>query len=118
MAKALTPQQIKSIVAAAKPGFEAETEETSDQEYAALPDQTHVQTGAPDLEYLANKFLAPSQSNAKVAAAHRDSATASHTSQIVRVHPAGVPPIDAAGTGSRKVVVVSAKEEKVVGEQG
>ena len=83
MAEKLTAQQIRSIVAAQKPGFEAEPADTGPEEYAAMADQAHVQTGAPDLQYLANKFLKTSQQAARPAA-QRDSSAASNATKIVR----------------------------------
>jgi hypothetical protein len=117
MADKLTPKKIQTIVSAQKPGFEAEAE-TADQRASAARDRSHVQTHSPDLEYLAAKFLKGATRSQRTTAARNDAASASKASKIVRVHPAGASATDAVGTGSRKVVVVSAKDEKIVGEQG
>jgi hypothetical protein len=116
MADKLTPKKIQSIVSAQKPGFEAET--ADERNVAAARDLSHVQSHAPDLEYLAAKFLQGAARSQRTTTARTDAATASKASKIVRVHPAGSEGTDAVGTGSRKVVVVSAKDEKIVGEQG
>jgi hypothetical protein len=111
MAGKLTPQELGEIVARQKPGFEVETPGSDAEESGAMADRSQVETNAPDLAYLAAKFL-------NKASVQTDSASTPNDSQIVRVRPAGRQSTDSPGTGSRKVVVVSAKKRKIIGEQG
>ena len=114
MANKLTQQKIKAILASERP--EVEVDEDAAQETSAMADNSAVQTDAPDLEFLIQKFLKGQRVQRQTAA--RDSSRATNASKIVRVKPAGSKPTDADGTGQRKVVVVSAKDESVIAEQG
>lgn len=116
MAGKLTTQQIKAIVAKEKPDVEVEDDPV--QEGTAMADNSSVQHDAPDLDYLVKKFLKPAEQGARRAQPAMDSSRATNASKIVRVRPAGSSATDEVGTGKRKVVVVSAKDESIVAEQG
>jgi len=115
MAEKLTPKEMADIVAHQKPGFEVEPQSVDSEEHVAMADRSHVDANAPDLAYLTAKFLKTPHDGGYPQV---DSESASSSSQIVQVRPAGGRSADAAGTGESKVVVVSAKERKIVAEQG
>ncbi len=122
MSDELTKEEIRAIVASEKPGFEIENEDDNVPETSAMADNANIQGDAPDLEFLLKKFLPEgsieSSSNSAARPATQDSSMATKKSRIVKVRPAGTHAADAEGTGSRKVIVVSAKSKKIVAEQG
>ena len=110
--KKLTEEKIKEIVGKEKPGFEVDDAQES---IVMMASASHVEKDAPDLDYLVKKFLGKSKSGAE-----KDSQSSDSTSEsrIVSVRPAGSSSQDSAGTGNRKVIVVSASDEAIVAEQG
>lgn len=116
MAEELTPQELEAIIAAQKPGYVLDESAEDELEGLDMADETPaVQSRAADLEYLTKKFL--KGRTASVASA-RDTSRTTQSSKIVRVRPAGVPATDESAAGKGKVVVISAKDKKIVGEQG
>lgn len=128
MSAELTPDRIKSIVSLNKPGFEVEEEDLNEGPNGTTPsiDPSFVLTNAPDLRTMAKKFvrvqpapdLPPGESAETQVAETPELPGKDSTSKIVRVRPSHDRSLGAAKGVEGKVVVVSAKEGKIVGEQG
>ena len=108
----LTNEKIKEIVDKEKPGFEVDSTE---EPVVMMASASRVEKDAPDLEYLVKKFLGRNSSEAEKDASTEET---SSEARIVSVRPAGSDSQDSAGTGSRKVIVVSASDQTIVAEQG
>ncbi|WP_417397085.1 hypothetical protein [Gimesia chilikensis] len=113
MKNELSNEEIQKIVMAERPGFVVEI--SDDQEDESMDHSSHAQARAPDLDYLKAKFLRGSHPK-KGKVSFDD--TESNASRIVRIRPAGTEGVDSEEPGVSKVVVISAKDKKIIAEQG